>query len=1622
MTIFKISNSMNYRFYLTVLCALLGLTCLSAQTVSLPCQLHSDGTIGLDRNNFTGGSTDILSEGIMHNFLLPSNTFGGCKKIESIDVDITVTNIDESNLPADCNVFDYFINFSDNCGTFDPASCNDIFAQIQGTPVSQSVTYTCPPQDFGFDDFFGVDVVPAMADVNCSEGQSTISSGSIIMEYEICVTVILEDATPTDIVDLGPDVQACPTGTVQIDAGSFDTYIWDPNGEITQMIDAAPGNYTVTVTDITGCTSTDDIEVTAFPVSNISFDPANPMACEGGDVLVSVSESYPTYQWSNGLSGQNQLLSPGNYDVTITDSNNCTAVESVTVDEVIPPNAGNNNFIEVCADGTLYNMDIQLGTHDIGGTWSNDDSGIDVNLSPFAVDFTGVTSSTYNFTYTVTGSAPCMDDQATITVNVNEPSNAGVDNIYSNCADPGFVDVFDLLGNPDSGGDFNDGGLGLDFTNPNSVDFDGIPQGTYLIVYSFDADGECMASEATLTLDLADGANAGAFASVTVCEGVNLDLGTLIEVGADLNGEFSDPSGVGGLTGSIVNTTGLAGMTFFYNYQVGDPLDPCGADVAVFTVSIESSLLAGDNATDELCIGGTINLDDYLTNADLGGTYDDLDGGGGLVGNMLNTDLIAPGVYNYEYSIGDGVTCPIETALIELTFREGVEGMFDSESLDICYSTCDSITISISGQGPFSCDFSVQELDGIILAQNTLTNENNLSQLYICNDQLSIGFSNDTLNIGDTDSLLIILENVEGAFCDSELIDTVLISSLPQNVFNLDTSICILDTLVINGQEFFLGNSTYIDTLDGIRCDSFININVSFDDADTSFVNEIICAGDSINLFSTWFSETYTSDEFTVSNATGCDSVFVVDVSFYPSANTVIDTTLCSGDFIIVDGDVYDESNLMGMTVLEGASVNGCDSTVVVMVTYANDINVIRNDTLCAGEIIMIGGNTFDESNPMGQFVILGSGGCDTLVDVNLTFVQPATNLIDGTFCSDFDTIVNGTIYNIINPSDIETIVGGNYQGCDSIITIDLMFYPEATNLIDTILCIGESLVVNGDVYDESNLMGTTVIPAVSQFGCDSTVTISVDFYPMAEGNIDTTLCIGQNFLFEGVLYDESNNSGVAVLNNASQFGCDSTVFVMVDFFNVSMANNNAVICSGDSIFLMNAWQFDPGIYMDTLMNSSGCDSIITTTLTVDPCAIDVTINSVGNACIGGVSGGISITIDSEVDVPFSIILLNQNTNQEVVQVVDVFETDYEIGGLLSGNYLLSINDSDGTTIYSSSILIDDLFPELTGTWNLIDDIVCNGELANLEFVAFGGNGNYFYQWSDAELGDEALISNIPASNYMVTITDGNGCSFDSSFEIVEPSAITFDTDGFDVSCDGVEGGSIEVNNIGGGSDPYTILINGQEVNEFIINDLAAGNYSIQVTDNDGCESEVVTLELLEAEDVLLVDYILEYDINLGDSIELSGDILEDNLSFDWLAESSLSCIDCESPIASPLITTNYQLTISNAEGCTQEILITVNVSEDIIVLTVPNVFSPNGDGVNDEFIFGNEGIAALELTVFDRWGGIMHNSTSEDGFLAWDGKSDGNDLSIGVYVYQLVVEYLDGSTEVRVSDITIVK
>jgi len=63
-----------------------------------------------------------------------------------------------------------------------------------------------------------------------------------------------------------------------------------------------------------------------------------------------------------------------------------------------------------------------------------------------------------------------------------------------------------------------------------------------------------------------------------------------------------------------------------------------------------------------------------------------------------------------------------------------------------------------------------------------------------------------------------------------------------------------------------------------------------------------------------------------------------------------------------------------------------------------------------------------------------------------------------------------------------------------------------------------------------------------------------------------------------------------------------------------------------------------------------------------------------------------------------------------------------------------------------------------------------------------------------------------------------------------------------------------------------------------------------------------------------------------------------------------------------------------------------------------------------------------VELTVFDRWGNQMHNQVSIDGYVRWDGKTNGNPLQSGVYVYHILYQLVDGRSEVRIGDVTIVR
>jgi len=124
-----------------------------------------------------------------------------------------------------------------------------------------------------------------------------------------------------------------------------------------------------------------------------------------------------------------------------------------------------------------------------------------------------------------------------------------------------------------------------------------------------------------------------------------------------------------------------------------------------------------------------------------------------------------------------------------------------------------------------------------------------------------------------------------------------------------------------------------------------------------------------------------------------------------------------------------------------------------------------------------------------------------------------------------------------------------------------------------------------------------------------------------------------------------------------------------------------------------------------------------------------------------------------------------------------------------------------------------------------------------------------------------------------------------------------------------------------------------------------------------------------------------------------------------WNTGDSLSAL-------SDLTNGTYSVTVSDARQCSASETIEFNILADCIdpVVYVPNVFSPNGDGINDVvFVHGKD--IFIDWIIFDRWGEEVFES--KDISIGWDGTFKGKKMPSDVYVYRLIVTWADG-TEIR--------
>jgi gliding motility-associated-like protein len=190
-----------------------------------------------------------------------------------------------------------------------------------------------------------------------------------------------------------------------------------------------------------------------------------------------------------------------------------------------------------------------------------------------------------------------------------------------------------------------------------------------------------------------------------------------------------------------------------------------------------------------------------------------------------------------------------------------------------------------------------------------------------------------------------------------------------------------------------------------------------------------------------------------------------------------------------------------------------------------------------------------------------------------------------------------------------------------------------------------------------------------------------------------------------------------------------------------------------------------------------------------------------------------------------------------------------------------------------------------------------------------------------------------------------------------------------------------------------------------------AGTYIQNIPLATGCDSIVTTvLEVVQLE----VSVTPTLSITQGDSVHVEPIIGPvGNYRYQW-DKPGLSCTDCPDPWASPLLSTLYQLDVSDPDRvCTREARVQVYVKP--CGIEVPDAFSPNNDQHNEVFfVYGNDCVRQVsEMLVYNRWGEVIFQKADfapSDPSSGWDGTYHGQKTEAGVYPYQIRVELKNGS------------
>ena len=333
-----------------------------------------------------------------------------------------------------------------------------------------------------------------------------------------------------------------------------------------------------------------------------------------------------------------------------------------------------------------------------------------------------------------------------------------------------------------------------------------------------------------------------------------------------------------------------------------------------------------------------------------------------------------------------------------------------------------------------------------------------------------------------------------------------------------------------------------------------------------------------------------------------------------------------------------------------------------------------------------------------------------------------------------------------------------------------------------------------------------------------------------------------------------------------------------------------------------NATGLSSGTYSVLVTDALGCTSVASETIT-QPLPLNTSYTVQNVSCFGGNNASISLTVTG-------------GTPAYTYNWAPNVGNSSAVSNLSAGIYTVTIKDSKGCALTQTISVTQ---PTALNNSFALTNVSCfNGNNGSISSTVSGGTAPYTYQWSPTG-GNGATASNLSAGSYSLLVTDAKNCTSLFSTAITQPTQLQVNVSSTNETCDYLNNGTATAT-VSGGQPAYVYQWQPGNLPGSSVSNLSSGNYTLTVTDNNGCK--VVSLATITQPPTLTLSIISASNINCfgGNNGSLSVNASGGTPSYIYSWQPNVS----SGPTATGLSSGSYTITTNDSKGCAAQLVTTL--------------------------------------------------------------------------------------------------